>query len=1068
MGVSVMAARRGGVALLGCVWALLWAGALAFAEAPDWENEQVFGYGKEAPRATAVPFPSREMALSGDPEVSPWRRSLNGKWRFHWVPQPDARPVGFERPDFEDDGWDLLPVPANWQLHGYGIPLYTNIVYPFKRDQPRVMGEPEDRSWTSFKWRNQVGSYRTRFDVPDAWEGRRVYLQFDGVDSAFYVWLNGEKLGYNEDSRTPSVFDITDEVKREGNVLALEVYQYSDGSYLEDQDYWRMSGIYRDVTMWSVEDFQIRDTFVHVNLDDSYANGSLGVDVELANRSGEAREAQVKLELVDAKGQTVWSHERKGVTLGAKATATVAIAPEAIERPAAWTAETPNLYTMLVTLATPEGRVVEVNRHPVGFRRVEIKGKQLLVNGKAIDVKGVNRHEFTPKGGHVVSEQSMIDDIKLMKRLNINAVRTAHYPNDPRWYALCDRYGLYVVDEANIESHGYGTGQRGNPIAQSESWVPAHLDRTLRMVERDKNHPSIIIWSLGNESGNGIVFERTYDWIKQRDPSRPVQYEQAEEARNTDIVCPMYASIEQMVEYAKRDDATRPYIQCEYAHAMGNSVGNLQDYWDAIEAYPILQGGFIWDWVDQGLARSIRDKDAPRGVLSGDWGEFLYGGDFGDRPTDFDFCCNGVVLADRTPKPHAWEVKKVYQNIKVGEWDQVASTIRVRNKFDFTNLNVFEATWALHRDGEAVRSGSLGRLDVSPRGEALIAVPVGELPAEGELFLTVSFVLPEAASWAPKGHVVAWDQLAVGGVAPRPAPPSGPAPEVDDQRYELILRGPDSRVVINKKTGAITAIERGGVNRLAAPLEPNFEKVGNSNQYAVDIIHKDFGFWQQAAGARTIESMLLGQGNETVTVLVEMRLPTVSDGRLNVAYTVGAGSRVRVEMEYKPGQKERMPLLPRFGMKTAVSKNGNEITWYGRGPHESYWDRKSGAAVGLYRDRAERFWFPYIRPQDTGNRADTRWAAITDSNGNGVRISAVEATLNFSVLPFSLADLWETKHTFELPRREFNAVFVDSQLHGVGGDNSWGARTHPEYTLPGNQAYRLRFVIEPVGDGQAK
>jgi beta-galactosidase len=1055
-----MAARRVLAALLVTLCAR---GAIAVAAGPpEWEDERVFAVGTEAPRATGWPFPDRASALAGDPAATPWRHSLNGTWKFHWAPRPDARPADFFRADFDDAAWGTLPVPANWQIHGHGIPLYTNIVYPFKRDQPRVMGEPEDRAWTSFRWRNQVGSYRTRFDLPAGWDGRRVFLQFDGVDSACYVWLNGKKLGYSEDSRTPVLFDATAAARPRDNVLAVEVYQYSDGSYLEDQDYWRLSGIFRDVTLWSTEDLHLRDTSVRAGLDASYTHGRLGVEVELANRSDRGAAATVALELVDPAGKSTWSRERRVEAVGAGATATVRLDAEPIERPAPWTAETPNLYTLLVTLRSPEGRVIEVRRHPVGFRTVEIRGRQLLVNGRAIDVKGVNRHEFEPTTGHAISEASMLRDITLMKRLNINAVRTSHYPNDPRWYALCDRYGLYVVDEANIESHGYGTGQGGNPIAASESWAGAHLDRTRRMVERDKNHPSIIVWSLGNESGNGLVFERTYDWIKARDPSRPVQYEQAGEARNTDIVCPMYATIDAMVRYAERPDATRPYIQCEYAHAMGNSVGNLQDYWDAIEKYPILQGGFIWDWADQGLARSLRDGDAPRGPLTANLGEFLYGGDFGDRPTDLDFCSNGVVLADRTPKPHAWEVQKVYQNIKVDDFDRATGTVRVRNRFDFTNLAAFRADWLLERDGEPLRRGTLGRLDVAPRAEARVAVPLGDLPADGELLLTVAFTLPEDAAWAPRGHRVAWDQLALGGEPPRPAPPGGPAPGVEQDDRRIALIGPGYRVVIDRSDGALTAIERGGANLLAAPLEPNFEKVANSNQYAQDIIAKDFGPWHDAAKARRVESVEVAAGADTVTVRLGMRLPTASDGALDLSYEVGAGARVLVAMSYRPGQQGRMPLLPRFGMTAAVPRAADALSWYGRGPHESYWDRKTGAAVGRFSGRVEGAWFPYIRPQDTGNRADVRWFAIADAAGTGLRVSAVDEPLNVSALPFGLADLRAARHTFELPRREANTLFVDALIHGVGGDNSWGARTHPEYTLPGDRPYRLRFLLEPT------
>ncbi len=835
----------------------------AIAASPDWENEHVVGIGKEPPRATSLPYPDRASALKDRRESTPWFQSLNGQWAFHWSPVPDDRPEEFYRNDFDDQAWGKIPVPSNWQMQGHGIPLYTNITYPFKKDAPRVMGAPDDHDWTSFKWRNQVGSYRTTFTVPDAWDGRRVFLQFNGVDSAFYVWINGTKVGYSQDSRTPAVFDITDTLRPGENLLAAEVYQYSDGSYLEDQDFWRLSGIFRDVFLWSTNDFSIRDTFVHAGLDEQLENGRLGVEVEVVNRDDAAAPVRVELELVDDTSATVWKREEGPVTIAPAGRTTVTVDPEAIPDVTPWSAETPNLYTLLVTLRDVDGRTIEVNRHNVGFRTVEIAGGQMLVNGQPILLKGVDRHEHDPETGHTVSVDSMIRDIRLMKQHNINAVRTSHYPNDPRWYDLCDRYGLYVVDEANIESHGYGTGQDRNALAKNPDWIEAHLDRTRRMVERDKNHPSVIVWSLGNESGNGICFDATYDWITRRDPSRPVQYEQAGEVRNTDIVCPMYARIADMVRYAERSDVTRPYIQCEYAHAMGNSVGNLQDYWDVIERYPVLQGGFIWDWVDQGIARSIRDGAGAEG--------FLYGGDFGDRPNDADFCANGIVLADRTPKPHAAEVKKVYQNIKVEPLDVSAGTIKVTNEFFFTNLDRFEATWVLRRDGAEVKSGRLGHLDVPPRESREAMVSLGAIEPKGEYLLTIAFSMPDESSWAPKGHVIAWDQLPLSSPYLPPSVETETAPlSMTEDDGRLIVAGEGFRIVLDKSSAALAEYEIDGVSLLASPLVPNFEKVPNSNQYARDIYKTDFGPWMNAARARRVESIEVSTHEETIVVEVRV------------------------------------------------------------------------------------------------------------------------------------------------------------------------------------------------------
>ena len=644
-------------------------------------------------------------------------------------------------------------------------------------------------------------------------------------------------------------------------------------------------------------------------------------------------------------------------------------------------------------------------------------------------MKGVDRHEHDPLTGHTVSVESMVRDIRLMKQHNINAVRTSHYPNDSRWYDLCDRYGLYVVDEANIESHGYGTGQQ-NALAKNPDWIEAHLDRTRRMIERDKNHPSVIVWSLGNESGNGICFETTYDWIKRRDPSRPVQYEQAGEARNTDIVCPMYSRLENLVHYAERSDVTRPYILCEYAHAMGNSVGNLQDYWDVIERYPVLQGGFIWDWVDQGIARSVRDGDGAEG--------FLYGGDFGDKPNDADFCANGVVLADRTPKPHAAEVKKVYQNVKVEPRDVAASTIKVTNEFFFTNLDQFEATWVLRRDGEEVRSGRLGRLDIPPRESHEMTVPIGTIESSGESLLTIAFSLPDETAWAPKGHVIAWDQLTLNSPALAPSGKTGTgrcAKNEEDGR--MIVSGNNFRVVIDTSTAALTEYEIGGKSLLASPLVPNFEKVPNSNQYARDIYKTDFGPWMNAARARRVESIEASAHEETIVINAKLILPTVSDGDLNLRYKIRPDATVQVEMRYDPEQEGRLPLLPRFGMKTAVPGRMNTVTWNGRGPQATYWDRKTGGEIAVHEKSVDDMWFPYIRPQDTGNRADTRWFSIADDQGRGLMFQGIARPFSFSTLPIALEELWRAKHPFELSRDEVNTVFIDWKLHGVGGDNSW-------------------------------
>ena len=596
------------------------------AEPPDWENEQVFGRNKEAPSIAAPVYPHEEAAVAGQRATNPWFQSLNGPWKFHWSPDPDQRPTDFYRDDFDVTGWHEVAVPGNWQRQGYDIPLYSNIPYPFQKDPPRVMGEPP-RNYTTYAQRNPVGSYRRTFELPPGWQERQVFLQFDGVDSAYYVWVNGQQVGYSEDSRTPALFNVTKYVRPGANDVAVEVYRYSDGSYLEDQDFWRLSGIFRDVFLWSTADQHVRDFFVHTDLDGEYRHASLQVDVDAVNYSTSAANCSVDVKLLGRQREVVAETTIPPFELDPNSQRHLQSSVVRLDDPAKWTAETPNLYTIVLILENSQGQVLEARSHQIGFRKVEIRDGQLLVNGQAVYMKGVNRHEHDPVTGHTLSTESMVRDIRLMKQFNINAVRTAHYPNDSRWYNLCDEYGLYVIDEANIESHGMGYGPES--LAKAPTWKGAHLDRVQRLVERDKNHPSVIIWSMGNEAGNGDNFQACYDWIKQRDPSRPVHYERAELDNNTDIYCPMYARIEQLVSYASQPQR-RPLILCEYAHAMGNSVGNLQDYWDVIERHSQLQGGFIWDWVDQGFLTNVPQgfqvPDAAHPSRRGTvWGKFARG-----------------------------------------------------------------------------------------------------------------------------------------------------------------------------------------------------------------------------------------------------------------------------------------------------------------------------------------------------------------------------------------------------------------------------------------------------------
>jgi beta-galactosidase len=1026
-------------------------------QTPDWENQHVISRHKEPPRVNAFPCPDRSIALAENEKgefldqrgQNPWVQSLNGKWRFHWSPNPDKRPTGFYAADFDVSTWDQVDVPGNWQMQGYGTPVYSNIPYPFHKDPPRVMGQPP-ADFTNFEARNPVGSYRRSFYVPETWKNRDVWLQFEGVDSAFYLWINGRAVGYSQGSRTPALFKITDYLVPGENDVAVEVYRYCDGSYLEDQDFWRLSGIFRDVFLWtSSRELFIHDFFVRTDLDETYRDASVLVELDIDGNAVEKAPFSVDCEVSNEQGLIVAQTTVQSEMGAANEDGQLKSALMQLENPAKWTAETPNLYTLLLTLRDKNGEAIEVTAHKIGFREVEIRGGQLLVNGQPIYLKGVNRHEHDPVDGHAVSVASMRRDIELMKQFNINAVRTSHYPDDPRWYALCDEYGLYVVDEANIESHGMGYGSES--LAKDPSWKEAHLDRTRRMVERDKNHACIIVWSLGNEAGNGVNFRTNYDWIKQRDPSRPIQYERAELAENTDIYCPMYADISHLRRYASREQR-RPLILCEYAHAMGNSVGNLQDYWDTMERHAQLQGGFIWDWVDQGLFAEIPGQKGKKYIA--------YGGDFGDRPNDGNFCINGLIQCDRRPNPHLFEVRKVYQSIKTELLDAEDPSIRVHNKFYFVNLQQFAASWELRCDGRDVAVGRLGQLDVPPQESLELKLPAMDHSHPGEYLLTVSFALAEDALWAPAGHRIAWDQLEMpwSKAVPKEPARSGQTMQVEQSSDVVQIKSAKFSAQVNKKTGALDSYHIGSQQILSAPLQLDFWKVPNDNQYR-NGYRERLGAWRDAAQQQQVNRFEVRQSGDSVRVAIESTLP-VGNAKVLREYHFSAGGSISVEFSYRPVESD-VPLIPKVGMTAGLMSRFKQVRWYGRGPHETYWDRKSGGEIGIYESTVRNLVFPYVRPQDTGNRSDVRWVEFCDSDGLGVRVTGV-TPLNFSAWPFQKRDLEQAQHPFEIPLANDISIHIDHQLHGVGGDNSWGARTHREYTLPGDKPYRYGYLLAPV------
>ncbi len=1015
----------------------------AEGRANDWEDPNMIGRNKEAPHATLMPFPDATSALQGDRTASPWFKSLNGPWKFHWSPNPAERPTDFYRPDFDVTTWDEIPVPSNWQLHGYGYPIYTNIRYAWGDPDPPYV--PHDF--------NPVGSYRREFTVPDDWDGRQVLLHFAGVDSAFYLWVNGHEVGYSQGSRTPAEFNITPYLEPGTNVVAAAVYRYSDGSYLECQDFWRISGIFRDVFLFSVGDPSIRDFQVLSGLDESYRDGRLDLTVWLRSFRELEETVSIEAKLLDANGDTVLEALRTEATFEGN-TEIVAELGADVSNPRKWSAEEPNLYTLLLTLKGTEGEILEVVRSKVGFRTSEIKDGQLLVNGVPILIKGTNRHEHDPVTGHFVSRESMIRDIELMKQFNINAVRTSHYPNVTEWYELTDQFGLYVIDEANIESHGIGY-EPDKTLGNKPEWTKAHLDRTISMVERDKNHPSIIIWSLGNEGGDGVVFGATSWWIHDRDPSRPVHYERAEMKPHTDIYAPMYARIDDIVEYAE-NHSDRPLILCEYTHAMGNSNGNLVDYWDAIYNHRQLQGGFVWDWVDQGLLKEVPGR--PGETFYG------YGGDFEPEGVyhDDNFLMNGLVSADRTPHPGLYEVKKVYQYIRTTAVDLEAGRIEIENLYDFQSLDFVTAYWTLMADGDVLAKGTLPQLETAPAQKGTVTIPLPPITPEPgvEYWLNLSFRLTDAAPWAEAGHEVAWEQFELPIEAPMPEPDVTAMPELALKEAEqaITVSGDELRVQINKTTGMMESYQFGGVELIQHGPRPNFWRAPTDNDRGHDLPERAAA-WREASRNWVVTGTTVDRiGPSEIRVRIQGSLPDVESTN-EVTYTLYGDGEVRIDNSFQPGNAD-LSELPRFGMQMSVPAAFDTMTWYGRGPHESYWDRKAGAAVGVYSGSVEDQYFDYSEPQENGNKTDVRWVSLTRSDGLGLEAVGLPL-LSVSAHQFTTEDMAEAKHFYEMQPRDFITFNIDLKQTGVGGDDSWGARPHPQYTLD-PQPYSYSFRLRPV------
>jgi len=1023
----------------------------------DWENQAISEVNRELPRAYFIPFATAKQALQNDLWKSPFIQTLNGTWQFNLSHTPYVRPFYFYKDDYDTKDWKTIQVPGNWEMQGFDVPIYTNIRYPHEATPPTIQ-----------KFYNPVGSYKRTFTIPENWTGQEIILHFGAVSSAMYVWVNEQKVGYSEDSKTPAEFNITKYLKKGNNSLAVEVYRWCDGSYLEDQDFWRMSGMTRDVFLMARNPQHISDFKVSAPLINNYKDGDFKMTVEVVNAAKKATEVTVQAILLDGKNKVV--DLKVNVETGAKPGTAILGAKVPGAKP--WSAENPNIYQLLITLKDQAGKTIEVLRQDVGFRTVEIKNAQLLVNGVAIHVMGVNIHEHNEITGHYQDEATMLKDIFQMKSHNINAVRTSHYPEPERWYELCNQYGIFLVDEANIESHGMGYGKES--LAKDPTWKNAHLFRTRNMFERDKNQPSVIIWSLGNEAGNGVNFEATYSYLKANDTSRPVQFEQAGTGANTDIFCPMYATMQDMENYAK-GKPTKPLIQCEYAHSMGNSTGNLQDYWDLIEKYPVLQGGFIWDWVDQG----ILTKDAQGNKF------WAYGGDLGSDtlPTDGNFCINGLINPDRTVKPTLIEVGKVYQHIGFKASNLENGEIEVLNKYSFTNLSEFSFNWEVVADGKVVKSGEITNLDLAPNSNKKVQldIKVDAQPAT-EYFLNISANLKSTKGILPAGSRMAYEQflLPISKKGVLASKKELPALSLKEEGNLFVVEGKGFKINFSKEDATLKSYQLKGKEMLLSGPVPNFWRAPIDNDFGNDL-DKRSKVWRKAGERKTVKSATVKQiGNEVVVSfnfdLNDEKKQAIAN--YNSTYTVLGSGEVVVNNSFKM-KKDSLPEIIRFGMNLVMPREFDQMSWLGRGPHESYSDRKTSALVGLYSGSVADQYFAYIRPQENGNKADVRWMSISNKDGLGLQfiglpllsVSAHHQIMEDFESPGrtdgSIKDYKHMvrRHTNDVKPRELTSVNIDYKQQGVGGDNSWGAWTHDEYRLR-EKTYEYSFRICPLVAGE--
>jgi beta-galactosidase len=1044
---------------------------LKHAPRNDWENERVFGRDKEPARATLYPFSSEQAAVQNDYRSSSRIKYLNGQWLFRWSPRVEERQKDFYKDTADLSGWGTIPVPSNWQMHGHGKAIYTNAMYPFHWKLFPWITTPEKLKkyvrhvgpdWFAAHAPSPVGSYLRTFTVPSGWNGQRITLHFAGVQSAMNVWLNGTRVGYSEGSMTPAEFDVTRLLKQGENRLAVEVFRWSDASMIEAQDFWHLSGIYRDVYLKAEPNVRIRDFFAMPKLDNDNRDGELDITVKLDNATSTAAKRKLSAVLLSADGSTAARATSAPLSIATEGDTETRLTL-AVQNPLLWSAETPNLYQLVLKLEDPAGEDSEFITTRTGFRTIEVRGKQVLINGKPILFKGVNRHDIDPDYGRTMSRERMLQDVILMKQANVNTVRTAHYPNDPYFYELCDEYGLYVMDEANQECHGY------LDLSKIPSWGPAYVDRGVSMLERDKNHVSVVFWSLGNESGHGVNIEAMAKAMRPLDPSRLFHYEGQNEV--ADIDSKMYPSIDYIQNEIVSKDENKPYFYCEYAHAMGNSVGNLEEYWDQIRANDRLIGGCIWDWVDQ--AFRARKRPGAKGATFSHLADFGTEGDdywgwgdsFGGRPAHGNFSVNGITTPDRKFTAKLQEVKYVYRSILLSPQQLEDGILKVRNEFAFTNLKEFPLSWSLLQDGVKIDGGQLAGIDLAPLSSGQLDIPLKkpQIRAGSEYHLNVSFHLGEETAWAETGYVIASEQFALPWTleakADRAASWNGSL-SIEDQADSLRLSAPGFAVVFSKSSGMPTSLQYGGMEVLKTAITPNFfrSRIDNDNWIHNQWDWAGFDTLSVEAEAFTCTQVTPQVADVTATVVSTPEHWVKNKQIYKLRWTVDADGRIECRANYE--RIKGLDDMPRVGFTFQADDSFQNWSWFGRGPFENYRDRNRSAHVGVYEKSVAEMTEPYVKPQDNGNRTDVRWAKLSNGAGQGIKISSLGTPLSMKAIPYTDKELQAAGYSIDLPPRGRTFVYIDGAHMGLG-NSSCGPPPLDQYRLRESK-FRFGFTIEPL------